>query len=51
VRALLRHLLGIDVSLDALSESEAIVTDAVGGAVDQARLHALGEDVKPSVPT
>jgi transposase len=46
VRALLRHLLGIDVSLGALSASEAIVTDAVGGAVDQARLHALGEDVK-----
>lgn len=46
VRALLRHLLGIDVSLGALSESEAVVTDAVGGAVDEARLHALGENVK-----
>jgi transposase len=46
VRELLHHLLGIRVSLGALSESEEITNDAVAPAVDEARLHALGERVK-----
>ncbi len=46
VRDLLHHLLGIRVSLGALSESEEITNDAVAPAVDEARLHALGERVK-----
>jgi transposase len=46
VQSLLQHLLGIRVSLGALSESEEIVSDAVAAAVEQARLHALGERIK-----
>lgn len=46
VRELLHHLLGIRVSLGALSESEETTNDAVAPAVDEARLHALGERVK-----
>lgn len=46
VQGLLHHLLGIRVSLGALSESEQIVSDAVAVAVDEARLHALSERVK-----
>lgn len=46
VQGLLLHLLGIRVSLGTLSESEEIVSDAVDAAVDQARLHALGERIK-----
>ena len=46
VRELLRHLLGIEVSLGALSESEAVVSNAVDAPVDEARLHALSEQVK-----
>ena len=46
VQGLLLHLLGIKVSLGALSESEQIVSDAVAGAVDEARLHALADHVK-----
>lgn len=46
VRELLHHLLGIRVSLGALSESEEITNDAVAPAVDEARLHALSERVK-----
>ena len=46
VPGLLLHLLGIKVSLGALSESEEITNDAVAPAVDEARLHALGERVK-----
>ena len=46
VRDLLQHLLGIRVSLGALSESEEITADAVAPAVDEARLHALGESIK-----
>ena len=46
VQGLLQHLLGIRVSLGTLSESEEIVSDAVAAAVEQARLHALGERIK-----
>ena len=34
--AILQHLLGIEVSLRALSESEEIVSDAVDAAVNEA---------------
>lgn len=43
---LLHHLLGIRVSLGALSESEETVSDALDHAVEEARLHALAERVK-----
>jgi transposase len=43
---LLQHLLGIRISLGALSESEETVSDAVAAAVDEARLHAMAERVK-----
>jgi transposase len=46
VQALLRDAFGLDVSLGALSESEQIVSDAVAPAVEEARLHALAEQVK-----
>lgn len=46
VRALLRDAFGLEVSLGTLSESEQIVSDAVAPAVDEARLHALAEQVK-----
>ncbi len=46
VQALLHHLLGIRISLGALSESEEITNDAVAPAVDEARLHALADRVK-----
>lgn len=43
---LLRDVFGIDISLGALSESEAIVSNAVAPAVEEARVHALAEKVK-----
>lgn len=43
---LLRDVFGIEISLGALSESEAIVSDAVAPAVEEARVHALTEKVK-----
>jgi len=43
---LLRDVFGIEISLGALSESEAIVSDAVAPAVEEARVHALAEKVK-----
>jgi transposase len=46
VRALLGDVFGIDVSLGALSESEQFISDAVAPAVDEARIHALTENVK-----
>ena len=46
VQGLLHHLLGIRVSLGALSESEEIVSNAVAAPVDEARLHALSDRVK-----
>ncbi len=42
----LRDVFGIEISLGALSESEAIVSDAVAPAVEEARVHALAEKVK-----
>jgi transposase len=46
VQALLRDAFGIEVSLGTLSESEEIVSAAVAAAVEEARLHALAEQVK-----
>lgn len=46
VQLLLRDLLGIEVSLGCLSESEQVVSDAVAPAVDEARVHALAANVK-----
>lgn len=43
---LLRDVFGIEISLGALSESEAIVSAAVAPAVEEARVHALAEKVK-----
>jgi len=46
VQTLLADLLGIEVSLGCISESEAVVSEAVAGAVDEARVHALADRVK-----
>jgi transposase len=46
VQTLLSDLLGIEVSLGCLSESEEIVSEAVAPAVDEARVHALAARVK-----
>lgn len=46
VVAVVRDVFGIDISLGALSESEAIVSDAVAPAVEEARVQALAEHVK-----
>ena len=46
VQLLLADLLGIEVSLGCISESEEVVSDAVAAAVDEARVHALAERVK-----
>ena len=46
VQALLRDVLGIDISLGALSESEAVVADAVAAPVEEARQHAIAATVK-----
>ncbi len=46
VARLLRVVFGISISLGALSESEAIVSDAVAPAVEEARVHALAEKAK-----
>jgi transposase len=46
VQALLLHVLGIKVSLGALSESEEIVSDAVAAAVEEARQDAIAAKVK-----
>ncbi len=43
---LLRDVFGIDISLGALSESEAIASDAVAPAVEEARVQALAEKAK-----
>jgi hypothetical protein len=42
----LRDAFGIDISLGALSASEAIVSAAVAPTVEEARVHALAEHVK-----
>ena len=46
VVGVLRDAFGIDISLGALSESEALVSAAVAPAVEEARVHALAEKVK-----
>lgn len=46
VVGVLRDVFGIDLSLGALSQSEAIVSEAVAPAVEEARVHALAEHVK-----
>jgi transposase len=46
VARVLRDAFGIDISLGALSESEAIVSQAVAPAVEEARVQALAEKVK-----
>lgn len=46
VVGVLRDAFGIDISLGALSESEAIVSAAVAPAVEEARVHALAEKAK-----
>jgi len=46
VVGILRDAFGIDISLGALSEAEAIVSAAVAPAVEEARVHALAEHVK-----
>jgi transposase len=46
VRALLHDVLGVDISLGALSESEEVVSNAVAAPVEEARLHAVAAKVK-----
>jgi len=46
VQRLLSDVLGIEVSLGCLSESEENVTDAIAPAVDEAVTHALAANVK-----
>jgi len=46
VQRLLSDVLGIDVSLGCISESEEVVSDALAPAVDEARIHALAADTK-----
>jgi transposase len=46
VVGVLRDVFGIDISLGAVSESEAMVSAAVAPAVEEARVHALAEHVK-----
>jgi transposase len=46
VQLLLSDLLGVEVSLGCISESEGVVSDAVAAAVDEARVHALADRVK-----
>jgi transposase len=46
VQLLISDLLGIEVSLGCISESEEVVSDAVASAVDEARVHALAARVK-----
>lgn len=46
VQALLRDVLGVSISLGALSESEELVADAVEAPVEQARQSALTAAVK-----
>jgi transposase len=46
VRALLHDVLGVDISLGALSESEEVISDAVAAPVEEARLHAVAAKVK-----
>lgn len=46
VVGVLRDAFGLDISLGALSESEAIVSAAVAPAVEEARVQALAEKVK-----
>jgi hypothetical protein len=46
VVGVLGHVFGLDISLGALSETEAIVSSAVAPAVEEARVEALAEHVK-----
>ena len=46
MQALLSDVLNVDISLGALSESEAIVSDAVATPVEEARAHAMAAEVK-----
>ena len=46
VRSLLHDVLGVDVSLGALSESEEVISNAVAAPVDEARLAAVAAKVK-----
>jgi transposase len=46
VVGVLRDAFGLDISLGALSEAEAIVSAAVAPAVEEARVQALAEKVK-----
>ena len=46
VQRLLSDVLGIDISLGCLSESEEVVSDAIGPAVADAVTHALAAGVK-----
>lgn len=46
VQALLRDVLNVDISLGALSESEAVVANAVAAPVEDARQHAIAATVK-----
>lgn len=46
VQLLLSDVLDIHISLGALSESEEVVSDAVDGPVEDARLHAIAARVK-----
>lgn len=46
VQTLLGDLLGIQVSLGCISESEEVVSEAVADPVDEARIHALAARVK-----
>jgi len=46
VVGVLGDVFGLDISLGALSEAEAIVSAAVAPAVEEARVHALAEHVK-----
>lgn len=45
-QTLLSDMLGIKVSLGTVSESEQVVSEAIAGPVEQARLHALAAKVK-----
>lgn len=45
-QGLLRDVLGVEISLGALSESEEVVADSVAGPVEDARAHAIRSAVK-----
>lgn len=46
MQALLSDLLNVDISLGALSESEAVVADALTAPVEELRAHAMAAEVK-----